>query len=51
LQPAAPLLESRIKSNRELQTIRKMVGIKNSEWGATRIWHDRTPQEALSATA
>jgi hypothetical protein len=36
-QPAAPLLESRIKSSRELQTIREMVGSKNSEWGATRI--------------
>jgi hypothetical protein len=50
-QPAAPLLESRIKSNRELQTVREMVGRKNSEWGATRIWHGRTPREALPATA
>jgi hypothetical protein len=48
-QPAAPLLESRIKSNRELQTIREMVRSKNSEWGATRIWHGRTPWEALPA--
>jgi hypothetical protein len=50
-QPAAPLLESRIKSNRELQTVREMVGSKNSEWGATRIWHGRMPREALPATA
>jgi hypothetical protein len=35
--PAAPLLESRIKSSHELQTIREMVRSKNSEWGATRI--------------
>jgi hypothetical protein len=27
---AAPLLESRIKSSRELQTVREMVGSKNS---------------------
>jgi hypothetical protein len=47
----APLLESRVKSNRELQTVREMVGIKNSEWGATRIWHGRTPREALPVTA
>jgi hypothetical protein len=40
-----PLLESRIKSNRELQTVREMVGSKNSEWGATLIWHGRTPRE------
>jgi hypothetical protein len=32
-----PLLESRIKSNRELQTVREMVGSNNNEWGATRI--------------
>jgi hypothetical protein len=31
------MLGSRIKSDRELQTIREMVGGKNSEWGATRI--------------
>jgi hypothetical protein len=36
-QPAVPLLKSRIKSNHELQTVREMVGSKNSEWGATRI--------------
>jgi hypothetical protein len=46
-----PLLSSRIKSDRELQTIREMVGGKNSEWGATRIWHGRTPQDTLPATA
>jgi hypothetical protein len=49
-QPAAPLLESRIKSSRELQTVREMVGSKNSEWGTTRIWHGRTPWDALPAT-
>jgi hypothetical protein len=27
-----PLLESRIKSNRKLQTVREMVRSKNSEW-------------------
>jgi hypothetical protein len=47
----APLLESHIKSNRELQTVREMVGSKNSEWGATRIWHGRTPREALPVMA
>jgi hypothetical protein len=26
-----------------------MVGSKNSEWGATRIWHGRTPWETLPA--
>jgi hypothetical protein len=46
-QPVAPLLESRIKSNRELQTVREMVGSKNSEWGSTRIWHGRTPRGTL----
>jgi hypothetical protein len=46
-QLAAPLLESRIKSSRELQTIREMVGSKKSEWGATHIWHDRTPRDTL----
>jgi hypothetical protein len=40
-----------MKRNRELQTVREMVGSKNSEWGATRIWHGRTPQEALPVTA
>jgi hypothetical protein len=49
--PAAPLLQSRIKSSRELQTVREMVGSKNSEWGATRIWHGRTPWDTLPATA
>jgi hypothetical protein len=24
-----------------------MVGSKNSEWGATGIWHGQTPQETL----
>jgi hypothetical protein len=46
-----PLLESRIKSSRELQTIREMVGSKNSDWGATRIWHGRAPRDTLPATA
>jgi hypothetical protein len=27
-----------------------MVGSKNSEWGATRIWHDRTLRDTLPAT-
>jgi hypothetical protein len=49
--PAAPLLESHIKSSRELLTIREMVGSKNNEWGATRIWHSRAPQDTLPATA
>jgi hypothetical protein len=47
----APLLDSRIKSNRELQTVREMVRSKNNEWGATRIWHGRTPQETLPVMA
>jgi hypothetical protein len=34
---AAPLLDSRIKSSRELQTIGEMVGSKNNEWCTTRI--------------
>jgi hypothetical protein len=42
-----PLLPSRIKGDWELQTVREMVGSKNSEWGATRIWHGRTPQHTL----
>jgi hypothetical protein len=50
-QPAAPLLESRIKSTLELQTVREMVGSKNSDWGATRIWHGHTPRDTLPATA
>jgi hypothetical protein len=45
-----PLLDYRVKSNRELQTIREMVGSKNSEWGSTRIWHGRTPRETLPMT-
>jgi hypothetical protein len=49
-QPAAPLLDSRIKSSRELQTIQEMVGSKNNEWGATRIWHGRAPRDTLPAT-
>jgi hypothetical protein len=49
--PATPLLSSRIKSNRELQTIREMLGSKNSEWGATCIWHARTPWDTLPVTA
>jgi hypothetical protein len=48
---AAPLLESHIKSSRELQTIREMVGSKNIEWGATRIWHGCMPWDTLPATA
>jgi hypothetical protein len=28
-----------------------MVGSKNSEWGATRIWHGRAPRDTLPATA
>jgi hypothetical protein len=50
-QPAAPLLDSRIKSSHELQTIREMVRSKNNEWGATRIWHGRAPRDTLPATA
>jgi hypothetical protein len=48
---AAPLLESRIKSSRELQTVREMVASNNNEWGATRIWHGRAPRDTLPATA
>jgi hypothetical protein len=47
---SVPLLESRVKSNRKLQTVCEMVGSKNSEWGATRIWYGRTPRETLPAT-
>jgi hypothetical protein len=50
-RPAAPLLESRIKSSRELQTIQEMVGSSQNEWGATRIWHGRAPRDTLPATA
>jgi hypothetical protein len=50
-RPVVPLLESRIKSSRELQTIQEMVGSKNSEWGATRIWHGRAPRDTLAAMA
>jgi hypothetical protein len=46
---AAPLLPSQIKGERDLQTVREIVGGANSEWGATRIWHGRTPQHALPA--
>jgi hypothetical protein len=46
-----PLLESRITSSRELQTIREMVGSNNNEWGATRIWHGHAPQDTLLAMA
>jgi hypothetical protein len=46
-----PLLESRIKSSRELQTVREMVGSNNNEWGATRIWHGHAPRDTLPATA
>jgi hypothetical protein len=28
-----------------------MVGSKNSEWGATHIWHGRAPRDTLPATA
>jgi hypothetical protein len=28
-----------------------MVGSKNSKWGATRIWHGRTPWDTLPVTA
>jgi hypothetical protein len=28
-----------------------MIGSKNSEWGATLIWHGRTPQDTLPVTA
>jgi hypothetical protein len=45
------LLDSRIKSSRELQTVREMVGSNNNEWGATRIWHGRAPWDTLPATA
>jgi hypothetical protein len=48
---AAPLLDSRIKSSRKIQTIREMVGSKNSEWGATRIWHGHAPRDTLPAMA
>jgi hypothetical protein len=46
----APLLSSRIKSERELHTVRELVGSKNNKWGTTRIWHGQTPREALPAT-
>jgi hypothetical protein len=42
-----PLLDSRIKSSRELQTVREMVGSRSNEWGATRIWHGRAPRDTL----
>jgi hypothetical protein len=40
-----------MKSSRELQTIREMVGSNNNEWGATRIWHGRAPQDTLPMMA
>jgi hypothetical protein len=46
-----PLLDSRIKSSRKLQTIREMVRSNNNEWGATLIWHGRAPQDTLPAMA
>jgi hypothetical protein len=46
-QPTVPLLDSHIKSSREIQTIQEMVGSKNSEWGATRIWHGHVPWDTL----
>jgi hypothetical protein len=49
-QLAVPLLESRIKSSRELQTIQEMVGSSKNEWGATRIWQGRTPRDTLPMT-
>jgi hypothetical protein len=49
--PAVPLLNSCVKSDRDLQTICEMVGSKNSEWGATRIWHDRTPRDTMPVMA
>jgi hypothetical protein len=45
----ARFLDSRIKSSRELQTVREMVGSKNNEWGATRIWHGRALRDTLPA--
>jgi hypothetical protein len=50
-QPVARLLESRIKSSRELQTVREMIGRNNNEWGTTRIWHGRVPRDTLPTTA
>jgi hypothetical protein len=47
----APLLDSRIKSSRQLQTVREMVGSKNNEWGATHIWHGRAPRDTLPTMA
>jgi hypothetical protein len=46
-----PLLNSRVKSDCKLQTVHEMVGSKNSEWGATYIWHGRMPQATLPAMA
>jgi hypothetical protein len=48
--PEAPLQKSRIKSDRELQTFRPMVGGKKNEWGSTRIWHGQTQRQDLLAT-
>jgi hypothetical protein len=46
---AKPLLQTRVKGDRELQTIHEMVGRKNSEWGATCIWHGWTLPDTLPA--
>jgi hypothetical protein len=45
------MLNSRIKSSRELRTVREMVRSRNNEWGATRIWHGRAPRDTLPPTA
>jgi hypothetical protein len=34
---AAPLLQSRVKGDQELQTVREMIGSKNNERGAPHI--------------
>jgi hypothetical protein len=49
--PEALLQQSRVKSDRELQTVCRMVGGENNEWGATRILHGRRLQHSLPATA
>jgi hypothetical protein len=50
-RPTAPLLDSRIKSSRELQTIREKVGSKNNEWGATHVWHGHALRDTLPPMA
>jgi hypothetical protein len=40
-----------MKSSRELQTVREMVGSNNNEWGATRIWHGHAPRDTLPVMA